>query len=96
MAVLDADLHDTAKDVQDAAKRGGLLAVKPAGDQVRGPDPKLSTEIFEVQFGRVVSCHVERIDIAERLSANAVSVYQLQNIRLFFDLSCSPPNSEGL
>ena len=95
MAIFAADLAaiGLAKNVENAAKRRGLFAVQAAGDEFAIEVPDGQAEIFEIELGRVMRRHVERIDVSEQMAANAIRVDQLQNIGLFLGLFAerSPP-----
>ena len=100
VAILDADLSAIcpAKDLEDPPQSGSLFAVQAAGDKFAVEVPDRQAKILEVELGRVMRSHVQRIDICEHVAADTIGVYQLQNVGLFLDLLAerSPPNSDGL
>src|SRR5688500_479864 len=75
-----------AKDIEDSPQREGFLAVQTAGYEFAVEVPNGQSEMLKVELRRVMSRHVQRIDIGKQMSAGAVGVDHLQHVRLLFGL----------
>ena len=96
MPVFDANLAavSLSQNFKDPPQGGSLFAVQAARDEYAVEVPDREAKIFEIELGRVMRDHVERVDIGEQMAADTVRIDQLEHVRLFLDL-CPFAAEEG-
>ena len=72
------------KDIEDAAKRRGLFPVQPSRNKFSVEIPDRQAKLLEIEFRRVMGCHIQRVNVRKEVSANAVGIDKLQHVRLLF------------
>ena len=60
--------------------------MQASGNELAVEVPDREAKIFKIKLGRHARRHIKRVDVSKKMPANAVSVYQLQDVRLLFDL----------
>src|SRR4051812_47423732 len=88
MTIFDADLAAVclSQNVQNPSQGCDLFVMQSAGDEFAIKVPDRQAIKFKLEVLGKMRGHVQRVDISEQVSASAICIDQLQNIRLFLSL----------